>query len=87
MLSVESSGVPGPPAVPVLGAAGNLLHFLADPLIYVERLFTDYGRVAALVRGRPTRLVSTRRGVPATVFVHPDLNHALLGNHEQFQKC
>ena len=83
-----ASSVPGPHALPVLGASVELVRFLIDPLAFVGRLFQDYGPIAALVVGSPTRLVSTEPGVPCTLFLHgPELNRALLTNHADFYKC
>lgn len=80
--------VPGPRALPVLGAAAELARFLRDPLDAVGRLFRVHGPIAALVVGARTRVVSTESNVPGTVFVHgPELNRALLTNHADFHKC
>ncbi len=80
--------VPGPRALPVLGATKELLRFVLDPLDFVGELFERYGPIAQLVVGKPTRIVSTERGVPGTVFVYgPELNRALLTNHADFHKC
>ena len=80
--------VPGPRALPVLGATAQLVRFLIDPLAFVGQLFREYGPIAALVVGSPTRLVSTEPGVPGTLFLYgPELNRALLTNHADFHKC
>src|SRR5450432_2362651 len=80
--------VPGPRALPVLGAAAEIARFLLDPLDAVGRLFRLHGPIAALVVGARTRVVSTEPNVPGTVFLHgPELNHALLTNHADFHKC
>ncbi|HWZ92894.1 MAG TPA: cytochrome P450 [Polyangiaceae bacterium] len=80
--------VPGPRALPLLGAAGQLARFLLDPIAAVGRLFREHGPIAALVVGAKTRVVSTEPNVPGTVFVHgPELNRALLTNHADFHKC
>lgn len=79
--------VPGPRALPILGATTHLLRFIADPITYLDRLFGVYGPIAALVRGGSTRLVSTDTHVPGTVFVYgPALNHPLFSEHEVFHK-
>lgn len=83
-----SLSVPGPRALPVLGATAELLRFLVDPLEYVGRLFREHGPLAALTVGSPTRLVSTEPNVPGTLFLYgPELNRALLTNHADFHKC
>jgi cytochrome P450 len=79
--------VPGPRPFPVLGASGNLLRFIRDPLGYIGRLFDAYGPIAVLVRGRPTRIVSTEASAPGTVFFYgAELNRELLTAHEKFHK-
>jgi len=83
-----SSTVPGPRALPLLGAIPELLRFVADPIAHVGALFEKYGPIAQLVVGSPTRLVSTERKVPGTVFLFgPEYNRALLTNHADFHKC
>jgi len=80
--------VPGPRALPVLGATAELVRFLIDPIAAAERLFREYGPLAALVVGARTRVVSTEPNVPGTMFLYgPELNRALLTNHTDFHKC
>ena len=80
--------VPGPRALPLLGATRELLSFVMDPIGHVGALFRAHGPIVQLAVGSPTRLVSTEPGVPATVFVcGPELNRALLTNHADFHKC
>lgn len=80
--------VPGPRALPVIGATAVLLRFLADPLEFVGRLFREHGPIAALAVGSPTRIVSTEPGVPGTLFLYgAQLNRELLTNHADFHKC
>ncbi len=82
------SSVPGPRALPVLGASVELVRFLHDPIEAIGRLFRLYGPITALTVGARTRVVSTEQNVPGTVFVHgPELNRALLTNHADFHKC
>ncbi|HEX3853140.1 MAG TPA: cytochrome P450 [Polyangiaceae bacterium] len=83
-----SLAVPGPRAMPVLGATAELLRFVLDPIEHVGKLFHRYGPIAQLVVGSPTRLVSTEPNVPGTIFLYgPELNRALLTNHTDFHKC
>ena len=83
-----SQSVPGPRALPVLGATWELVRFLRDPIAAAGRLFREHGPIAALVVGAKTRVVSTEPNVPGTVFVYgPELNRALLTNHADFHKC
>jgi cytochrome P450 len=83
----ELRSIPGPRPYPLLGVTGRLARFALDPLSYTERLFDEYGPIAALVNGR-TRIVSTARDVPRTVFLHgAELNRPLLTDHATFHKC
>ena len=83
-----SRSVPGPPALPVLGATAELVRFVLDPISHVGALFEKYGPIAQLVVGSPTRIVSTERQVPGTVFLYgPEYNRALLTNHADYHKC
>ena len=80
--------VPGPSALPLLGPIAELLRFVLDPISHVGALFEKYGPIAQLVVGSPTRIVSTERNVPGTVFLFgPEYNRALLTNHADFHKC
>src|SRR5450432_2694040 len=83
-----SQSVPGPRALPVLGATWELVRFLRATIAAAGRLFREHGPIAALVVGAKTRVVSTEPNVPGTVFVYgPELNRALLTNHADFHKC
>jgi len=80
--------VPGPAALPLLGPAAQLVHFVLDPIAHIGALFEKYGPITQLVVGGRTRVVSTERKVPGTVFVFgPEYNRALLTNHADFHKC
>jgi cytochrome P450 len=80
--------VPGPRALPLLGATRELLSFVTDPIGHVGALFRDHGPIVQLAVGRPTRVVSTERDTPGTVFVRgAELNRELLTNHADFHKC
>jgi cytochrome P450 len=80
--------VPGPRALPLLGATAELARFLLDPIEAIGRLFRIHGPIAALCVGARTRVVSTESNVPGTVFLYgPELNRALLTNHADFHKC
>jgi len=83
-----SLSVPGPRAWPLLGSVPGLLRFVSDPIAHVGALFEKYGPIVQLVVGHPTRIVSTERKVPGTVFLFgPEYNRALLVNHADFHKC
>src|SRR5580692_4445489 len=80
--------VPGPRALPLLGASAELARFLRDPIAAIGRLFRAHGPITALVVGARTRVVSTEANVPGTVFLYgPELNRALYTNHTDFHKC
>lgn len=86
-MTVSTPSLPGPPGWPLIGGLGPIARFLIEPLGYLERLFREYGPIVALAQDAPVRLASTARSVPATVFVcGPELNRALLGNHDDFHK-
>lgn len=88
MVGGVSAVIPGPAPTPVLGATGNVLQFVRDPLGHLGRLYAKYGDLVVLARGRPTRLVSTTKGVPATLFLRgPALNRELFTRHSTFHKC
>ena len=73
-----SLSVPGPRGWPLLGSVPELLRFVSDPIAHVGALFEKYGPIVQLVVGHPTRIVSTERKVPGTVFLFgPEYNRAL----------
>lgn len=83
----ELRAIPGPPPLPLLGASGNVLQFVRDPLGHIGSLFERFGDVVALARGGSTRLVSTTPDVPATIFLRgPELNRPLFTRHDTFHK-
>src|SRR5829696_8442240 len=58
----------------LLGARGNLLPFMRNPVGYMTRLYRDYGEVVSLSRGRADY-----------VFVFsPEYNQQVLGNISLF---
>jgi len=50
--------VPGPPSLLGIGAQVNFLRFLADPIVYMTRLYHTYGELASLTHGDLTQLVA-----------------------------
>lgn len=73
---------PGPSPLPGLGALPHLLAFGRDPIGTAGRLFTRYGKLAAIVRA-PARMVSpSGRGV--IVATGPDINREVLTAHERY---
>ena len=74
--------VPGPAPKPIVGSLGNLVQFRNDPLKYTQRLFRDYGPLAALVDG-PAHVI-TRRGTSVIFATGPELNRQVLTQHDRF---
>src|SRR5262249_22061879 len=69
---VRGLSLPGPRPMPVVGAAGNLVRFAANPSAYLRWLHGRYGDVAALAPGSSG---------PTFVF-SPEYIEFLLGNTE-----
>lgn len=87
MANGATAEIPGPEPVRLLGATGNVLQFIRDPLGHLERLFCEYGDFVVLARGSSTRLVSPSPDVPATVFLRgPELNRELYTRGDVFHK-
>jgi cytochrome P450 len=79
--------VPGPRPMPILGSIGNLLQLTFDPLNYMERLFKNYGPIAALVGSGRSRVFSTQPDCPGTVFVYgPELSREVEVQHDVYHK-
>ena len=43
--------IPGPLPTRWFGSQGNLIAFLRDPVGYLRRLYSEYGEIAAVVKG------------------------------------
>ncbi len=70
----KASALPGPRSMPLLGASGNFLRFMRNPVAFMDRLRRSYGAV-----------VSLGRGASDYVFVFgPEYNRELLNNTSQF---
>jgi cytochrome P450 len=78
-----------------LGAAGNILRYVRDPIGYSTALFEKYGNVASIVRA-PARIVNpgpgwatgtlaTARGAGIVAVTGADLNREILTQHERYQ--
>ena len=50
MSNANHSAPPGPPSLPFLGARGNLIPFMRNPVGYMGRLYRDYGEIVSLAR-------------------------------------
>jgi cytochrome P450 len=58
----------------ILGSRGNLIQFRRDPIAYMQRLHSRYGKIAAFIQGRP-----------GTVFAFgSENNQFILGNSSLF---
>lgn len=68
-----STGIPGPPPVPVLGYRGNFLSFVADAPKRLRELHHRYGEVVALARGRSDCLFVFSPRYNRLVLGDPDL--------------
>jgi cytochrome P450 len=50
--------LPGPAPAPIVGAAGNLLRFVGDPIAYLNKHFPQYGRIISIVNGANVRFMT-----------------------------
>lgn len=66
--------MPGPAPMPLLGARGNLLRFLADPISYMERVYGRYGTLASMTNGNLAQVLG----------FGPDYNRLLLSDAGRF---
>ena len=77
-----------------VGAIGNVLRFVRDPIAGAGRLFRRYGNVASIVRA-PVRMVNpgpgwgtgtlaTARGAGVVVATGAELNREVLTQHERY---
>jgi cytochrome P450 len=66
---------PGPPALPLLGARGNFLRFMRDPVAAMRSLHARYGEVVSLARGSSRYVL---------VF-DPAINRQVLGDPARFR--
>jgi cytochrome P450 len=68
------AALPGPRAIPLLGARGNFIAFLRNPISYMSRLHETYGKI-----------VSIARGTSEYVFLFaPEYNRLVLSNTSLF---
>ena len=66
--------IPGPAPLPVMGARGNLLRFLGDPISYMERVYRRYGALASMTEGELSQVLA----------FGPEYNRLLLGDAARF---
>ncbi len=78
-----------------VGALGNMVRFVRDPIGGAGRLFARYGRVASVVRapvrivnpgpGWGTGILATAAGAGVVLVNGADLNREVLTQHERYQ--
>ncbi len=91
---VPISSAPGPAPMLGLGAAGNILRYIRDPIGYSGALFSRYGNIASLVRapihivnpgpGWATGALATATGAGVVLVTGADANREVLTHHERF---
>jgi cytochrome P450 len=94
--SIPIPSAPGPDPMWGIGATGNVVHYIRDPIGGAGRLFARYGKVASVVRA-PVRMVNpgpgpgwgtgplaTARGAGVVVVNGADLNREVLTQHERY---
>lgn len=74
LVDAQRSPLPGPRPVPLVGARGNLLPFIRNPLDYMSRLYQSYGEVVSLARGTTEYVFA----------FSPEYNRQVLGNTTLF---
>lgn len=74
MTTAAARDLPGPPPTPVLGARGNLMRFLRDPIGFIERVHRVYGPLASVARGSSAAVFALR----------PEHSHHVLTDTELF---
>jgi cytochrome P450 len=92
--TVPIPSAPGPEPMRFLGAIGNLVHYMRDPIGNSGRLFARYGNVVSIVRapvrmanpgpGWGTGKLSRATGAGVVIVNGADLNREVLTQHERF---
>lgn len=79
--------IPGPDPGRFSATAGPLVPWAEDSLGHASKLFREYGRVVALVRGGGMRHIACSVDCPGTVLCHgADLNQKITSAHEVYAK-
>lgn len=79
--------IPGPSQTRFLSTGGAMLPWGADSLGHASKLFQQYGRVVALVRGGGMRHISTDPACPGTVLAYgAEAVERATSDHELFVK-
>jgi cytochrome P450 len=94
-MTAQIPSAPGPAPMWGLGASGNVLRFVRDPIGYSGELFSRYGDLASIVRapvritnpgpGWATGTLATATGAGVVVATGADVNREVLTQHERFQ--
>ncbi len=66
--------IPGPAPMPLLGARGNFIAFLRDPISYSDHVYHRYGSLASMTRGDLAQVLA----------FSPDYNRLLLSDTRRF---
>ena len=66
--------IPGPAPMPILGARGNFIAFLRDPISSMDRIYQRCGQLASMTRGDLTQVLG----------FGPDYNRLLLSDASRF---
>lgn len=77
MIVAPPPALPGPRALPVLGAYGNFLGMLHDPTAFLPRIYQTYGPIASLARGTSSYVFVFTPHYNQLVLSQPDLFQAL----------
>jgi cytochrome P450 len=74
-MAIAASGalrIPGPSPSPVLGYRGNIVRFFLDPIAFLQTLYHDYGKIAALTHNNPTWLAAFGPEYNQQILSHAD---------------
>jgi cytochrome P450 len=80
--------LPGPAPAPRVGAAGNVLRFVGDPIAYLDKYFPQYGHILSVVNGARIRfMLSADRPPVGIVCVYgAELTREVETQHEIYYK-
>ncbi len=92
--AIPISSAPGPSPMWGVGARGNILRYLRDPLVNAGRIFARYGNVASIVRapvhivnpgpGWGTGTLATATGAGVVLATGADINREVLTQHDRY---
>lgn len=80
--------LPGPGPAPIVGAPGNVLRFIGDPIAYLNKHFPQYGRIITVVNGARVRFMLTadRPAVGIVCVYGAELTREVETQHETYYK-